>query len=49
VLHINATAVTPVLALINEEYGKATPLTVTRGKLHDYLGMTIDFLMSGRV
>jgi hypothetical protein len=49
VSHVDPTAVTTVLALINEEYGKETPLTVTRGKVHDYLGMMIDFTMPGRV
>ena len=27
----------------NKKYGKFKKLTVTRGKVHDYLGMTIDF------
>jgi hypothetical protein len=49
VSHVDPTAVTTVLALINEEYGKETPLTVTRGQVHHYLGMTIDFSMPGRV
>jgi hypothetical protein len=49
VSHVAHETVTTVLALISEEYGKETPLTVTRGKVHDYLGMTIDFSAQGRV
>lgn len=27
----------------NQKYGKLSPVTVRRGKVHDYLGMTLDF------
>ena len=27
----------------NDKYGKLTPLTVHMGKVHDYLGMNLDF------
>ena len=33
----------------NEEFGKEAPLTVTRGKVHDYLGMTFDYTIPGKV
>jgi hypothetical protein len=49
VSHTNADVVTKTLVLINEEYGKETPLTVTRGLMHDYLGMTIDYSYQGQV
>ena len=29
--------------------GKSAPLTSTRGKIHDYLGMTLDFTEDGIV
>jgi hypothetical protein len=32
-----------VLELIKEEFGKDLDITFTRGKVHDYLGMRIDF------
>lgn len=31
------------------KYGKLNPLSVTRGKVHDYLGMTLDFTVNGKV
>jgi hypothetical protein len=49
VSHADADVVTKTLVLINEEYGKETPLTVTRGLMHDYLGMTIDYSYQGQV
>jgi hypothetical protein len=30
-------------------YGKEAPLTITRGKIHEYLGMTIDYSIKGKV
>ena len=30
-------------------FGKETPLTITRGDVHDYLGMTINFSIKGKV
>jgi hypothetical protein len=47
--HIDSTVVDQILVDLNERYGEDAPLTVTRGKLHDYLGMTIDFSMDGKV
>ncbi|VEU38525.1 unnamed protein product [Pseudo-nitzschia multistriata] len=49
VSHHNAEVVTQVLNQINEVYGKEAPLVITRGKTHDYLGMTIDFSKTGKV
>ena len=40
--HVDPAAVTTVIGMINEEFGKEGPITVTRGKAHDYLGMTLD-------
>ena len=41
--------VTDVIATINQEFGKETPITVKRGKVHDYLGMTLDYSKEGKV
>jgi hypothetical protein len=41
--------VTKVLSLFSHEYGKEAPLTITRGKVHEYLGMTIDYSIRGKV
>ena len=35
--------VTSVIMIIEKDFAKYKPLTVQRGLLHDYLGMTIDF------
>ena len=34
---------------LNQEYGQLTPVTATRGKVHDYLGMILDFSTDGKV
>jgi type IV secretory pathway ATPase VirB11/archaellum biosynthesis ATPase len=41
--------VTSVLSQIDYTYGKEAPLTVTRGKIRNYLGMTIDFSNKAKV
>ena len=41
--HIDSNAVDQVIGLLRDEFGQEGPLTVTRGKIHDYLGMTLDF------
>ena len=47
--HVNPDAVTVILNLLDQRYGqeivggKRAPLTVTRGKIHDYLGMVLDY------
>ena len=40
---------TEVIAMINNEFGKEAPITITRGKIHDYLGMTLDYTEAGKV
>ena len=53
--HEDPKVVTTILGLINARYGqeivggKRAPLTITRGKIHDYLGMTLDFTEDGIV
>lgn len=49
VSHMDAQVVTDVLALLEKEYGDASPLSITRGKHHDYLGMHLDFSQDGKV
>jgi hypothetical protein len=46
--HVNPNAVTEVIQLLEEEFGKEAPLTKMRGKVHDYLGMTLDFSSPGQ-
>lgn len=47
--HVESEVVSSVIADLNKEFGKETPLTETRGKIHDYLGMTLDFSKDGKV
>jgi hypothetical protein len=47
--HVDPSVVDKVLEDINEKYGKEAPITVTRGKVHDYLGMTFDYREDGVV
>jgi hypothetical protein len=41
--------ITAVLKQIEGRYGRQMPLTVTRGKKHDYLGMILDYSVDGKV
>jgi hypothetical protein len=47
--HVDPEVNTTILGLIDAEFGKEAPLTVTRGKIHEYLGMTLDFTTKGKV
>ena len=47
--HVDAAVNTEVIKVINKEFGQEAPLTVNRGKVHDYLGMTLDFTKEGKV
>ena len=47
--HKNQQVLEDLLTLLNDEFGKEAPLTVTQGKIHDYLGMVIDYTVPGKV
>ncbi|KAG7366075.1 reverse transcriptase RNA-dependent DNA polymerase [Nitzschia inconspicua] len=47
--HKDPTVVEDIFTKLQEEFGKEAPLTVTRGKVHNYLGMRIDFSIEGKV
>ena len=47
--HVDKKEVDDIIAKLESEFGKETPLTVHRGKVHDYLGMIIDFSDPGKV
>eukprot|EP00978_Attheya_sp_CCMP212_P047720 scaffold424725_cov134-Attheya_sp.AAC.1 len=40
---VDSKAVTGVIDQLQAAFGTKTPITVKRGKMHDYLGMTLDF------
>jgi hypothetical protein len=47
--HINDKVNTIIINLIDDEFGNEAPLTITRGKVHDYLRMTLDYSEKGKV
>ena len=47
--HVDASVVSDVISWLDGEFGAEAPLTKTRGKVHEYLGMTIDFSTPGKV
>jgi hypothetical protein len=49
VSHVDPQVVTDILKEINDWYGEIAPLTETRGPVHEYLGMTINYGSKGRV
>ena len=46
---VDRTEVEKFVRKMEETFGKDTPLTVSRGQVHDYLGMTLDFRTRGEV
>ena len=47
--HQDSRVVDDILHQLNERYGKESPLVVTRGRVHEYLGMKMDFSTTGKV
>jgi hypothetical protein len=47
--HVDMEVNEEILTLLNERYGKEAPLVVTRGLIHEYLGMTLDYSEEGKV
>jgi hypothetical protein len=45
--HVDSTVVSDVIAMLSAEFGKEAPLTISRGAVHEYLGMTLDFTEKG--
>ena len=46
--HKDLVMVNKVIASLSVKYAKVGKMTVRRGKTHDYLGITLDFLDDGR-
>ena len=42
-------AIEAIIKKLDKRYGKTSPLTITKGKIHDYLGMTIDYSIPDKV
>ena len=49
VSHVDAKEVGKFIHQMEEAFGKETPLSVSRGKTHEYLGMSLDFGNRGKV
>jgi hypothetical protein len=47
--HVNDEVIENVISTLSERYGKEAPLVVTQGKVHDYLGMMLNFSVEGKV
>jgi hypothetical protein len=47
--HVDPEVVTEVIYLLELEFGKEAPLAKTRGPVHEYLRMTIDLSVTGKV
>ena len=37
-----------LIASLDDEYGKTRKMTARQGKIHEYLGMTLDFSKPGK-
>jgi hypothetical protein len=49
ILHVSTKVVDDLITNLDSKFGKETPLSKSRGKVHDYLGMTLDFSVPGQV
>ena len=47
--HMDPNVVSDFMKWINDTYGAIGEVKVTRGKLHEYLGMKLDYIMKGQV
>ena len=47
--HVDEEVVEEVIRGLNDRYGKETPISVHRGPVQEYLGMTIDYRVKGKV
>jgi hypothetical protein len=47
--HIDSSVVSKMIEAVKSEFGKEYEVTVHRGKVHDYLGMQLDFSNKGKV
>ena len=47
--HKDKAVVSDTIRKLEERFGKESSITVTRGPVHDYLGMTIDYSTKGEV
>ena len=46
--HVEKAVVEEMITKLNDRYGKESPISVHRGPIQEYLGMTIDYTKKGR-
>ena len=47
--HVDSEVVDDIFNNLDERYGKEAPMVTTWGKIHDYLGMALDYNIDGKV
>ena len=47
--HADSRVVDTIINMLEQEFRKEAPLTICHGKIHKYLGMTLDFTLAGKV
>ena len=47
--HKNSRVIDTVIARLEDEYGKIDEMMARRGKIHNYLGMRLDFSITCKV
>ena len=47
--HVDPEVVSDIIKQLSDEFGTVAPLTIHRGKTHDYLGMQLDFSTPSKV
>ena len=47
--HVDAAVVTSIIDQLSQDFSKDADLTVNRGDVHDYLGMTLNYSKKGKI
>ena len=47
--HADSRVVNDIIDKLEQKFGKEAPLTICQGKIHNYLGMVLDFTIAGKV
>jgi len=47
--HVDPAVVEDIVSRLHDQYGKEEPISVHRGKVHNYLGMQLDFMQDGKL
>jgi len=47
--HVEKEVIEDIIKMLNKKFGKESPLTTTRGRVLEYLGMTLDYSTKGKV